>query len=248
VAAARVSWKRCAAGLALIVAVAMLVILASVLLPDVPVRVDRARQAATRNELQRLVAAIEGNPALGQERYLLDIARLPAGDSLADLVRQGSQPAFVPGLGGVYIGRSDPVHTSRGDFTGMIGHGTAGTDPTCSAPPPGKSPVAGRNGSYGTGDDLTLPDRPIQTQGELAVTARADHAVVPGTTITLDDRTVRVYVDYPVAGVETSLEMVSPGAAFGTPGRQPIPVGLRAVRAVGKDGGGLGDCTGAKRW
>jgi prepilin-type N-terminal cleavage/methylation domain-containing protein len=226
----------------LIVVIAILVILASALVPELAVRVDGARESVTRKEMQRLVRAMNGDPEMGRQGYVADMGRHPAGNGLAELVAQGSQPSHVLGLGGVGMGWAGPYVTGQLQGADWLRDGWDRPYQFGSAT--GQITSAGRDGAFGTGDDLALPDAPIQYLCQLSATVRADDALAPGTTIPLDATTVRVFVYYPVEGVETSLEMAWSGAAFAAPGGQLIPLGLRAVRAVGQDGGVLGDYSG----
>jgi prepilin-type N-terminal cleavage/methylation domain-containing protein len=226
----------------LLVVIAVLVVLASGVVPELAVRIDDARESATRHEMTRLVRAIQGNPAIGREGYVADMGRLPASNSLTELVSQGSQPAHVVGLGGVGMGWAGPYVTGALQGNDWLRDGWDRPYQFVSAS--GQVTSAGRDGNFGTEDDLVMPDDPIEAQGRLSMIVRADDALAPGTTVTLDDNTARVYVYYPVDGVETALEMVWSGATFETHGGQLIPLGLRAVRAIGQDGGALGDYTG----
>jgi len=226
----------------LLMVMAVLAVLAGALVPEIAVRVDSHRESATRAEMERLVVAIRGDPRGGEPGYVTHMGRLPAGDRLDELGVQGSQATHVIGLGGVGMGWGGP-YISASVAGGDWRHD--GWDrPYQFSSTTGQITSAGRDGRFATDDDLVLPDEPIEYVGSMSAIVRADDALVPGTTTALTATTARVYAYYPVDGVETVLELVWTGAAFVPPGGQAIPMGARAIRVVGQDGGGLGDYSG----
>jgi type II secretory pathway pseudopilin PulG len=226
----------------LLMVIAVLGVLASALVPEIAVRVDSHRESTTRAEMKRLVVAIRGDRRGRQAGYLTHMGRLPAGNQLDELGVQGSQATHAIGLGGVGMGWAGPyisVGVEGGDWR------RDGWDrPYQFSSTTGQITSAGRDGSFATDDDLVLPDEPIQYTGWMSATVRADDALAPGTTTALDATTARAYGYYPADGVETELELVWTGAAFASPGGQEIPMGVRAIRVIGQDGGGLGDYSG----
>ena len=108
----------------------------------------------------------------------------------------------------------------------------------------GQITSAGRDGRFGTSDDLVMPADPLRVSGDLAVAVTADSALIHGNTVLLNNDKVRVLAYYSASGVDTSVELVWSNDAFHTPTAQPLPLGLHAIQAVGQDAGGNGDYSG----
>ena len=223
----------------LIIAVAMVAIMVAAMVPNIVGQVDRRREETTREEMATLYSAIVGDPEKGITGYLADMGRLPSGNSLQELLTQGSQPAYVLRTGAVGMGWAGPYVT--GGFQGGDWLRDGWNRAYQFSSSTGQITSAGRDGSYGTGDDLVMPGNAIRVGGDLAVTVTADSALVPGNSVVLDDNKVRVYAYYAVSGVETSVELTWSSYAFHTPGSAAIPLGLHAIQAVGQDDGSGGD-------
>jgi len=226
----------------LMIAVAMVAIMAAAMVPNIVGQVDRRREQATREEMATLYRAIVGDPGKGITGYLADMGRPPASNSLQELLTQGSQPAYALRTGAVGMGWAGPY--VAGGFQGgdWLRDGWNRAYQFSSAT--GQITSAGRDGSYGTGDDLVMSADAMRVSGDLAVTVAADSALVPGNAVVLDGDKVRVYAYYSLSGVETSVELTWSSYAFHTSGSAPIPLGFHAIQAVGQDDGSGGDYSG----
>jgi general secretion pathway protein G len=226
----------------LIIAVAMMAILAAAMVPNIVAQLDRHREEATRAEMAALYRAIVGEPENGVAGYLADMGRLPAGNSLAELISQGSQPAHALQTGAVAVGWSGPY--VAGGFQGGDWLRDGWNHDYQFSSTTGQITSAGRDGSFSSADDLVMPAAAIRVTGTLSVMVQADSALVPGNTVVLDGGTARVYAYYSSNGSESSVELEWSGQAFQIPVGQPLPLGLHAVRVVGQDGGSKGDYSG----
>ena len=226
----------------LLLVIAVVIVVASALVPEIAMRVDSHRETITRAEMVRLLAAIRGDPRTGQSGFVSHMGRLPSGNQLDELGIQGDQPDYVIGLGGVGMGWAGPYVSA--DVTGGDWRRDAWNHAYRFSSTTGQLTSAGRDGTFGTADDLVMPDQALQYQGDLTVTVRADDAHSPGTTTTLTGATARVEVYYPVNGVETVADLTWNGAVFAWPGGLLFPAGTRAVHVIGLNGGSAGDYTG----
>ena len=133
------------------------------------------------------------------------MGRLPGGNSLTELIIQGSPPDHAVQTGGVAVGWSGPYIV--GGFHGSEWVRDGWNQDYQFSSTTGQITSAGRHGAFGTSDDLELPDRPMPIHGPLSITVPVDDALAPGTTITRDDTTAKVDVYFVADGVETALKL-----------------------------------------
>jgi len=224
----------------IIVVIAVISILAGTMVPSVVSQMDHHRATATRDEMQALYRAVVGTPDSGGDGYLADMGQLPP--SLTDLVQQGSQPGYALHLAGIGMGWEGPY------LVGGFADGSWLTDAwghtyTYSAST-GQITSPGRDGQISTTDDITLPETSIPTHRPFSVVVEADSALDPGHAVTLDDATARVYAYYSNGGSEASVELTWSDHAFRTPSGSDLPLGVHALRVVGRDGDDAGDYSG----
>jgi len=224
----------------IIVVIAVISILAGTMVPSVVSQMDHRRATATRAEMQALYQAIVGSPQQGGDGYLADMGRLPA--SLTDLVKQGRQPPYALHLAGIGMGWEGPYlvggFADGSWLTDAWGHNYRYNRTT------GQITSPGRDGRIGSGDDLVLPETSIPTRRPYSVVVQADSALNPGNAVTLDDTTARVYAYYAKGGKEASVRLAWSGHAFRTPSGRDLPIGVHALRVVGRNGGAAGDYSG----
>lgn len=223
----------------IIVVIAVISILAGTMVPSVVSQMDHHRATATRDEMQAVYRAVVGTPGR-DDGYLADMGRLPT--SITELVRQGGQPGYGLHLGGVGMGWAGPYlvggFTDGSWLTDAWGRNYIYNAST------GQLTSAGRDGARGTRDDITLPETAIPTHRPYSVVVEADSALAPGHPVTLDDETARVYAYYANSGREASVTLTWSDHAFRTPTGRDLPIGVHAIRVVGRDGGSTGDYSG----
>jgi len=222
----------------IIVVIAVISILAGTMVPSVVSQMDHHRATATRDEMQAIYLAVVGTPDGGG--YLADMGQLPP--SLTELVQQGSQPGYSLHLAGIGMGWEGPYlvggFADGSWLTDAWGHNYTYNAST------GQLTSPGRDGQLSTGDDITLPETAISTHRPFSVVVEADSALDPGHAVTLDDATARVYAYYSNGGSEASVELTWSNHAFRSPSGSDLPLGVHALRVVGRDGGSDGDYSG----
>ncbi|PIW83237.1 MAG: hypothetical protein COZ96_04445 [Nitrospirae bacterium CG_4_8_14_3_um_filter_70_85] len=227
----------------IIVVIAVISILAGTMVPSVVTQMDHQRATATRDEMRAIYQAIVGTVSTAGpagDGYLADLGQLPT--SLTALLTQGLQPPYALHLAGVGMGWQGPYLVGGfADGSGLTdgwGHNYRYNRTT------GQITSGGRDGRIGTGDDLTLPQTPIPTRRPYSVVVQANSALVPGNTVTLDNTTAQVYAYYANGGNERSVRLAWANHAFRTPSGRDLPLGVHALRVVGRNGGSAGDYSG----
>lgn len=208
----------------ILVVLALISILAGAVAPMMLRDVARQHERQTLSDIRRLVHGMRGDPALGTFGYVADVGRLPT--ALEDLNQLAGLPAYAwSSTDGVGYGWSGPyapeIRDQNGSFvdawsTPYRYTGTAQIE------------SAGRDRTFGTGDDLRYPANPAATQGDLAVTVVG----LPsggGVPEQLDSARVSVFVTSASDGVRSENALAGNGPFTAT----DLHYGAHGVRALG---------------
>ncbi len=208
-----------------VVALAVMAILAALLVPLALRALTASGEEAARTDMQRIYAAIVGDPEQGSFGYLGDMGRLPS--ALTELVEQGSQPPFTTtgNVGGVGTGWRGPY------LTGPFATADLLRDPwgEAFAYAAGQIRSGGPDRVLGTADDLVFPVQgPVQTTGTLLVTVVVNDIPQPS------GLTVEVFST--VNGVQGAPVTRTTAADGHDPFRFTVPHGVSVVRATHTSG------------
>ena len=195
-------------------------------------RLQPAHTSAAQQTQQyrfQLIVGMVGDPARGSTGYLGDLGALPA--VLEDLNTRGTQPLFVmdpiDGVGAGYNGPYAPQIGGAGAAF-MDAWGTpyqyAGTAQIVSA---------GSDRQFGTADDLTFPDVPPLTTGNLTITVTG----VPnngGSPCVLGEDDADVFAAASAGGVRTEARLAGPIGTGGPFTGAGLHKGLHGIRVTGQ--------------
>lgn len=219
----------------LVVALALLSLLAGAAAPLAVTQIRGHRIRVTQERMERVVAGMVGEPARGTHGYLGDLGALPA--DLDDLNTRGGQPIYA-------IDPNDGVGTGyNGPYAPQIGApGAAFVDAWGTAFQYlgiAQLVSAGSDRQFGTADDLTFPDVPPVTAGNVTVSVTG----VPNdgsTACVIGEDDADVFIASSAAGARVEAQLVGPIGSGGPFLRSGIHKGLHGVRVAGQ-----GDFAGA---
>lgn len=150
----------------IVIVLSIMAILAGLFVPLAVRYLKVSRISNTKEEIQQLLYAILGDPAIGNPGYVGDTGTLPG--SLDDLVTNPGLPASLPQTNGVQIGWDGPyINTgiNPDDFKtdewdnpydyGVVGNGQIRSNGPDSLP--------------GTSDDIIFPPEPVDFTGNLTM-------------------------------------------------------------------------------
>ena len=208
-----------------LVAVALVALLAGALAPLAVRQVRAGRIEATRERMDRLVAAMVGDEASGDHGYLGEMGAMPP--SLDDLNDPAGKPGWAVdpadgvgyGFNGPYAPRVAPAGGAIVDAWNIAFQYDGATPQLTSAGP---------DRTFGTADDLVRPFHPLATTGDLVVTVLG----LPNTggpAEQLDATRVDVWLASSAGGVRSEA-LLGGGGPFAASG---LHLGLHGVRAEG---------------
>lgn len=209
----------------IIIALAVLGILATALMPVAVREISVAKRKATETSMQALVRGMVGDAAAGEYGYLGDMGQLPK--TLEDLVEQGRQPGFVVDkTDGVGCGWDGPYADNAGAPGETIedGWGRAYRYDGGSA----QIRSAGADGKFGSEDDLLYPDAEPRTTGKLTVVVKGvpDDGSPP---LNLSSADAEVWVASASGGRRKEQRLGGGGPFYAT----ALPYGVHGVRVEG---------------
>ncbi len=208
----------------IIVVLTLVSLLAGAAAPMVLRDIARQHERRTVAELRQFVHAMRGDPAESSFGYVADVGRLPT--ALADLNQLAGLPAFTwNAADGVGYGWGGPYAPLLRDQAGV--YVDAWSTPYRYT---GIAQVssAGRDRTFGTGDDLIFPANAPATQGDVAVTVTG----IPnsgGPPELLDSTRVTVFLTSAVNGVRSEAALAGNGPFTAT----GVHLGAHGVRALG---------------
>ena len=237
----------------IVIVLAVFGVLLGTMIPFTIQMVHKTRELQTLDELEKLRAAIIGDPVtvLNESRtqlgYVGDMGNLPS--SLEDLYKKGSQPAYTfnttkktgAGWNGPYISPEIVEHleTLKTDAFGNDYDYTTTpfTDSTTGATVAGRIRSKGRDGTSDTSDDLSLSFFDSQIKSRIVGQIKDEVGEGVGGAV--------VTINYPSNGVLTSTTTTSDRFGFYTLddityGNRSITIELKLVVVVGS-----ADVTGA---
>ena len=151
--------------LEVIVAIVIVAVLAAALSPLVVQQARRQRSAATIEKMESVLESMIGQPGSGRFGYVGDMGILPV--NLTDLIIPG--PAYSPTIAGLSRGWNGPYVNYLGP-PAELANDAWGTpfvyDPVAGA----MLRSLGSDRQLGTADDITLPNVPADTTGDVVVT------------------------------------------------------------------------------
>ena len=208
----------------ILVVLTLISLLAGAVAPMMLRDIARQHERQTLSDLRRLVHGMRGDPALGTFGYVADVGRLP--NALEDLNQLAGLPAYAwSSTDGVGYGWSGPyvpeIRDQAGQFVDAWNTpyrylGTAQIE------------SAGRDRTFGTGDDLRYPASAPATQGDLSVTVVG----LPsggGAPEQLDSARASVFVTSALDGVRSENALAGSGPFTAT----GLHYGAHGVRASG---------------
>lgn len=208
-----------------VVAVTIVAIMSAALAPLAVQQMSRARETATVERMTQIVDGMLGGPASGRHGYLGDMGQLPP--DLQSLIVRGAQPAFGLGASGIGTGWNGPYVHHMGAVT-AISADSWGNPFTYAVTAQLTSPGADRQ--LGTADDISLPNVPAPTVGNLVVTVLGIPNTGPPPMVLDNVSGSAVAVSFSNNGVAAQRALVWNGSAFADPG---VHLGAHAITASG---------------
>lgn len=212
----------------IIVALAVMSLMLGAMAPLALRQLDSARREATRREMQSLAQALIGDPTRDEYGYLGDMGQLPP--ALIDLNDPTGKPAWTvstaDGIGYGFAGPYAPGEATAA--TGFVdGWGQAYQYSNLAA----QVTSAGPDRTFGTADDLLVPNSPPTTTGSLVITVLG----IPnsGPPVVLPSSGFRVWVASASAGTRSEPERFPSSNPFAV---SALHIGLHGLRVRGQGG------------
>lgn len=209
----------------IIVAMAVLAVMATALMPVAAREISAAKRKATESSMEALVRGMVGDPSTGEFGYLGDMGALPT--RLEDLADRGKQPGYVVDKNdGVGAGWNGPYVDNAGAPGASVedGWGQAFRYDNKQA----QLRSAGVDQKFDTADDLVYPDAAPKTDGQITVVVKglSDDGSPP---VTLGSGDAEVYVGSAVNGKRKE-QKLGGGGPFTLAN---VPYGIHGLRIEG---------------